>query len=112
MIHAVDNVAAGQVTYAVRNTKVDGFSLSQGDIIGLDNKKILAKGNDIAKVTCDLVAKLFHPSHSLINLYYGADVSEEEAMNLQEMLQEKYPDVDVELFLGGQPIYYYIVSLE
>ena len=112
MIHAIDNVAAGQVTYAVRNTKVDGFSLSQGDIIGLDNKKILAKGKDIAKVTCDLAEKLYHPSHSLINLYYGADVSEEEAMNLQEMLQEKYPDVDVELFFGGQPIYYYIVSLE
>ena len=112
MIHAIDNVAAGQVTYAVRNTKVDGFSLTQGDIIGLDNKKILAKGKDIAKVTCDLADKLYHPSHSLINLYYGADVSEEEAMNLQEMLQEKYPDVDVELFFGGQPIYYYIVSLE
>ena len=112
MIHAIDNVAAGQVTYAVRNTKVDGFSLSQGDIIGLDNKKILAKGKDIAKVTCDLADKLYHPSHSLINLYYGADVSEEEAMNLQEMLQEKYPNVDVELFFGGQPIYYYIVSLE
>ncbi len=112
MIHAIDNVAAGQVTYAVRNTKVDGFSLSQGDIIGLDNKKILAKGNDIAKVTCDLVEKLYHPSNSLINLYYGADVAEEEALNLQEMLQEKYPDLDVELFFGGQPIYYYIVSLE
>ena len=112
MIHAIDNVAAGQVTYAVRNTKVDGFSLVQGDIIGLDNKKILAKGKDIAKVTCDLVEKLYHPSHSLINLYYGADVSEEEAMNLQETLQEKYPDLDVELFFGGQPIYYYIVSLE
>ena len=112
MLHAIDNVSAGQVTYAVRTTKVDGFSLNQGDIIGLDNKKILAKGKDIAKVTCDLVAKLCDQSHSLINLYYGADVSEEEAMNLQEALQEKYPDLDVELFFGGQPIYYYIVSLE
>ena len=112
MIHAIDNVAAGQVTYAVRTTKVDGFSLTQGDIIALDNKKILAKGKDIAKVTTDLIAKLHHPVHSLINIYYGADVSEEEALNLQETLQEKYPDLDVEVFQGGQPIYYYIVSLE
>ena len=112
MIHAIDNVAAGQVTYAVRTTKVDGFSLTEGDIIALDNKKILAKGKDIAKVTSDLIAKLHHPAHSLVNIYYGADVSEEEAVNLQESLQEKYPDLDVEIFQGGQPIYYYIVSLE
>ena len=112
MIHALDTVAAGQVTYAVRTTKVDGFSLTQGDIIGLDNKKILAKGKDVAKVTSDLIAKLHHPAHSLVNIYYGADVSEEEALNLQEVLQEKYPDLDVEVFEGGQPIYYYIVSLE
>ncbi|MBQ7374239.1 MAG: DAK2 domain-containing protein [Clostridia bacterium] len=112
MLHAIDNVSAGQVTYAVRTTKVDGFSLTQGDIIGLDNKKILAKGKDIAKVTMDLVAKLHDQSHSLINIYYGADVHEEEAINLQESLQEKYPELDVEVFQGGQPIYYYIVSLE
>ena len=112
MLHAIDNVSAGQVTYAVRTTKVDGFSLTQGDIIGLDNKKILAKGKDIAKVTTDLIAKLHEDSHSLINIYYGADVHEEEALNLQESLQEKYPELDVEVFQGGQPIYYYIVSLE
>ena len=112
MLHAIDNVSAGQVTYAVRTTKVDGFSLTQGDIIGLDNKKILAQGKDIAKVTMDLVAKLHDQSHSLINIYYGADVHEEEAINLQESLQEKYPELDVEVFQGGQPIYYYIVSLE
>ncbi len=112
MLHAIDNVSAGQVTYAVRTTKVDGFSLTQGDIIGLDNKKILAKGKDIAKVTTDLIAKLHEESHSLINIYYGADVHEEEALNLQESLQEKYPELDVEVFQGGQPIYYYIVSLE
>ena len=112
MLHSIDNVSAGQVTYAVRTTKVDGFSLTQGDIIGLDNKKILAKGKDIAKVTADLIAKLHDQSHSLINIYYGADVHEEEALNLQEVLQEKYPELDVEVFQGGQPIYYYIVSLE
>lgn len=112
MLHAIDNVTSGQVTYAVRTTKVDGFSLNKGDIIGLDNKKILAHGKDIAAVTAKLIDKLRDQSHSLINLYYGSDVTEEEASALQAKIQETYPDLDVELFFGGQAIYYYIVSLE
>ena len=112
MLHAIDNVTSGQVTYAVRTTKVDGFSLNKGDIIGLDNKKILAHGKDIATVTAKLIDKLRDQSHSLINLYYGSDVTEEEASALQAKIQESYPDLDVELFFGGQAIYYYIVSLE
>ena len=112
MLHAIDNVTSGQVTYAVRTTKVDGFSLNKGDIIGLDNKKILAHGKDIATVTAKLIDKLRDQSHSLINLYYGSDVTEEEATALQAKIQETYPDLDVELFFGGQAIYYYIVSLE
>ncbi len=112
MIHAIDNVSSGMVTYAVRNAKVDGFSLTKGDIIALDNKKVLAKGKDLAKVTGDLIEKLRYNAHSLVNLYYGSDVTEEEAMALQATLAERYPELDVELFYGGQPIYYYIVSLE
>ena len=112
MIHAIDNVSSGMVTYAVRNAKVDGFCLTKGDIIALDNKKVLAKGKDLAKVTGDLIEKLRYNAHSLINLYYGSDVTEEDATALQASLAERYPDLDVELFYGGQPIYYYIVSLE
>lgn len=112
MIHAIDNVSSGMVTYAVRNAKVDGFSLTKGDIIALDNKKVLAKGKDLAKVTGDLIEKLRYNAHSLVNLYYGSDVTEEEATALQTTLAERYPELDVELFYGGQPIYYYIVSLE
>ena len=112
MLHAIDNVTSGQVTYAVRTTKVDGFSLNKGDIIGLDNKKILAHGKDIAAVTAKLIDELRDQSHSLINLYYGSDVTEEDASALQAKIQETYPDLDVELFFGGQAIYYYIVSLE
>lgn len=112
MIHAIDNVSSGMVTYAVRNAKVDGFSLTKGDIIALDNKKVLAKGKDLAKVTGDLIEKLRYNAHSLVNLYYGSDVTEEEATVLQATLAERYPELDVELFYGGQPIYYYIVSLE
>lgn len=112
MIHAIDNVSSGMVTYAVRNAKVDGFSLTKGDIIALDNKKVLAKGKDLSKVTGDLIEKLRYNAHSLVNLYYGSDVTEEEATALQAKLAERYPELDVELFYGGQPIYYYIVSLE
>ena len=112
MIHAIDNVSSGMVTYAGRNAKVDGFCLTKGDIIALDNKKVLAKGKDLAKVTGDLIEKLRYNAHSLINLYYGSDVTEEDATALQASLAERYPDLDVELFYGGQPIYYYIVSLE
>ena len=112
MIHAIDNVSSGMVTYAVRNAKVDGFSLTKGDIIALDNKKILAKGKDLSKVTGDLIEKLRYKAHSLVNLYYGSDVTEDEATALQATLAERYPELDVELFYGGQPIYYYIVSLE
>ena len=112
MIHAIDNVSSGMVTYAVRNAKVDGFSLTKGDIIALDNKKILAKGKDLSKVTGDLIEKLRYNAHSLVNLYYGSDVTEEEAIALQATLAARYPELDVELFYGGQPIYYYIVSLE
>ena len=112
MIHAIDSVTVGQVTYAVRTTNIDGFNLEKGDIIALDNKKILNKGSDIATVTSDLVAKLVDSSHEVLNLYYGSDVKEEDAQALCEKLREAYPDLEVEAYFGGQPIYYYIISLE
>ena len=112
MIHAIDNVRAGQVTYAVRSTNVDGFSLKEGDIIGLDDKKILAKGKDVGDTLLNLVAKLKDGSHEIITLYYGIDVKEEDAEALAGRLEEKFPDCDVDFHFGGQPIYYYIVSLE
>ena len=112
MMHAADTVTVGQVTYAVRTTNIDGFSLEKGDIIGLDNKKILAKGNDISELTADLVDKLLDGGHEILNVYYGADVKEEDAMVLCDNLRLKYPDLEIEFYYGGQPIYYYIISLE
>ena len=112
MIHAIDNVRAGQVTYAVRSTSVNGFNLKEGDIIGLDDKKILAKGNNVDDTLIHLVERLKDGSHEIIPLYYGQDVSEEEAEELAGKLAEKFPDCDVDYHFGGQPIYYYIVSLE
>ncbi|MBQ6922761.1 MAG: DAK2 domain-containing protein, partial [Clostridia bacterium] len=111
MIHAIDAVTVGQVTYAVRNTKLYGFDLKVGDIMGLDNKKILAKGKSVSEVTIDLIEKL-RSDEEIITLYYGQDVSSEDAETLQAAIQERYPDCDVELHYGGQPIYYYYIALE
>ena len=111
MIHALDSVTVGQVTYAVRNTKLYGFELKIGDIMGLDNKKILATGKNVSDVTLELIEKL-RSDEEIITLYYGQDVSEEDAELLVKEIQEKYPDCDVELHYGGQPIYYYYIALE
>lgn len=112
MLHSLDNVTAGQVTYAVKDTRIDGFDLKQGDVIGLDNKKILAKGTEINQVVVDLIARLKSISDEIVTLYYGADVKQEDAEALQAKLAELYPDCDVELNYGGQPIYYYLIALE
>ena len=111
MIHALDTVSVGQVTYAVRNTRLYGFDLKVGDIMGLDNKKILAKGTEVGTVTMELIDKL-RSDEEIITLYYGQDVKEEDAEKLRDELAEKYPDCDVELHYGGQPIYYYFIALE
>ncbi len=111
MIHSLDLVTVGQITYAVKNTKIDGFDIKANDIMGLDSKKILAKGNDVSEVAVKLINKL-RGAEEIISLYYGSDVKEEDAVALQEKLQEIYPDCDVQLTYGGQPIYYYYISLE
>lgn len=112
MIHAIDNVKAGQVTYAVRSTSVNGFNLHEGDIIGLDDKKILAKGTNVDDTLLALIDKLKDSTHEIITLYYGQDIKEEDAEALAARVAEKFPDCDVDYHFGGQPIYYYIVSLE
>ncbi|MBE5745320.1 MAG: DAK2 domain-containing protein [Clostridiales bacterium] len=112
MIHALDNVKAGQVTYAVRNTTLNGFSIKEGDIIGLDDKKILAKSHSVEETMLKLIAKMKEEFHQMITLYYGEDVKEEEAEALCQTIAEKYPDCDVDFHNGGQSVYYYILSLE
>lgn len=112
MLHAIDNVSDGQVTYAVRNTTVGGFNLKKGDYIGLNSKRILSKGATINVATMKLIEKLKDKNHSLINIYYGADVKEQDAMMLKQEVEEAYPDCDVECYYGGQSVYFYILSLE
>ena len=111
MIHSLDTVTVGQVTYAVRNTKLYGFELKVGDIMGLDNKKILSTGKDVGEVTLKLIEKL-RSDEEMITLYYGKDVREEDAEALAAVISEQYPDCDVEIHYGGQPIYYYYIALE
>ena len=111
MIHSLDSVTVGQVTYAVRKTSISGFDIKVGDVIGLDNKKIIAHGNEVGAVTIDLIEKL-RSDEELITIYYGQDVKEEDAEKVRQIIEEKYPDCDVEIHYGGQPIYYYYIALE
>ena len=112
MTDSITTVKSASVTYAVRATHVDGFDLSVGEIIGLDDKAILAKGTQIGDTTKDLVSKLINDSMSSVTLFYGEDVKPVEAELLSQELQSKYPNVDVTVIYGGQPVYYYIISLE
>ncbi len=112
MLHALDNVKVGQVTYAVRNTSLNGFSIKEGDIIGLDHKKILAKSQSLEETVLKLIARMKEDFHQVITLYYGEDVNEADAEALCETIAEKYPDCDVDFHNGGQSVYYYILSLE
>lgn len=112
MSSVLDTVCAGQVTYAVRSTQVDGFKLKEGDIIGLNHKNILTKGDNSSIVAAQLIEKMLTPEHTMITLYYGKDVEEEKAKQLKKELQEKYAECEIECYYGGQPLYYYIISLE
>jgi len=112
MIEEMQKVKTGQVTYAVRDTSIDGKEIKQGNIMGLDDKTILSVGTDIKDTTLELVSCLVSENSELISLYYGAEISEEAANDLADELIEQYPDLDVEVHLGGQPIYYYVLSVE
>lgn len=112
MNDSIKGVKSGSVTYAVRDTHVDGFDLSVGEIIGLDDKAILAKGKLVSETTEALVDKMISDEVMNITLFYGEDIREEEANILANKLASKYPDCEVTAAFGGQPVYYYLVSLE
>ena len=109
---AVKNVKSGQVTYSVRDTSIDGKAIKEGDIMGIGDKGLVSVGNDIEQVTFDLIADAVDDEAEVISIYSGADVSDEDAEKLADRVEETYPDVDVQHYYGGQPIYYYIVSVE
>ena len=108
----IKNVISGSVTYAVRSTSIDGFKLKEGDIIGLGEKKIVAKGENVNKTTEDTIEKLMNEDVSTISLFYGQDVNPVDAGALVDVLKDKYPDLEIDVHEGGQPLYYYLISLE
>lgn len=112
MLEAMTHVKTGQVTYAVRDTKIDDKEIRQGDIMGIGDKGILAVGQGIEDITVETLKEMVDEDTEIISIYYGADVTEEDAEQLCERLEELYPDFDVEINQGGQPIYYYVVSVE
>lgn len=112
MLDAIQYVKTGQVTYAVRDTHIDDKEIHKDDIMGIGDSGILAVGTDIAGTTKEMLAELVDDDSELISVYYGAEVSEEDAMKLTEELEELYPNVDIDTHLGGQPIYYYVISVE
>lgn len=112
MTCAISNVKSGSVTYAVRDTHVDGFDLTTGEIIGLDDKTILSKGILVSTTCENLIEKMINNNIVNITLYYGEDVREEEANSLCERLSQKYPNCEINVIYGGQPVYYYLVALE
>ena len=112
MTEEMNIIKSGQITYAVRDTLVNGTKIKQGDIMGLNEKDILAVGKDISETTLELIGSMLDDDSDLVSLYYGDSVSEEDAKELVDLIEDKYPDVEVELNYGGQPIYYYFLSIE
>lgn len=112
MTEELENVKTGQVTYAVRDTVIDDKEIKQGDCMGIGDKSILAVGKDIKSTTEDMVAEMVDEESAIICIYYGEEVTEEDANALGAALEEKYPEVEVEIHFGGQPIYYYVISVE
>jgi len=112
MNESVAHVKTGQVTYAVRNTKIDKKKIKKGDIMGLGDDGLLAVGDDVVTIAKETVAAMITDDSELISIYYGEDMTEEDAEGLGEAIEEMYPDCDVEINYGGQPIYYCVVSVE
>lgn len=112
MKEEIGNVKTGQVTYAVRDTHIDDKEIKEGNIMGIGDHSILAVGEDVAETTMAMLAELIDEDSELISVYYGEDVKEEDAEALGSRLEEAYPDCDIEVHAGGQPIYYYVVSVE
>jgi hypothetical protein len=112
MTESVNGVISSSVTYAVRNTNVDGFKLKEGDIIGLTDKNILAKGESVAETVEKLIEKQIDENIVNITMFYGEGVSDEDAEKLCQKLQGKYPNYEISCLNGGQPVYYYIISMQ
>ena len=112
MLEAIQNVKTGQVTYAVRDTKIDDKEIHEGDIMGIGDAGIIAVGTDIQNTAKEMLASMVDEDSELISLYYGEEISAEDAESFAAEIAELYPDMDIDAQFGGQPIYYYVMAVE
>lgn len=112
MTDSLNNVITGQITYAVRDTEFNNKQINKDDIIGLSDKDIISSGKEINQVSMELIEEITNDDVSIITVFYGEDVSKEYAEELASLLEKTYEDIDVEVLFGGQPLYYYIFSIE
>lgn len=112
MMAEIENVKTGQVTYAVRDTEIDGKTIKQNDFMGIGDKSILSVGTDLKATTLEMVDAMVDEVSAIVSIYFGSDSDEDSANELAAAIEEKYPDVEVEVNDGGQPIYYYVISVE
>ena len=112
MLSEIGNVKTGQVTYAVRDTEIDGKTIKQNDYMGIGDSSILSVGQDLKATTLEMVDAMVDEDSAIVSIYYGTDATEAAAEEIGAVIEEKYPDVEVEINAGGQPIYYYVISVE
>ena len=112
MLAELDSVKTGQVTYAVRDTEIDGIQIQKNDYMGIGDEGILSVGKDRAETTLAMIDKMIDEDSAIVSIYYGAEETEEHTKEIGSVIEEKYPDVEVEINNGGQPIYYYVISVE
>lgn len=112
LMESLTMVKSGQVTFAVRDTVMNDVEVKEGNIIGIAESKLMDAGDSVDEITTSLVEKLVDEDSAIITLFYGEDVTEEDANNLRDELEEKFEDIDIELYYGGQPLYYYLISVE
>ena len=112
MMAEIENVKTGQVTYTVRDTEIDGKTIKQNDFMGIGDKSILSVGTDLKATTLEMVDAMVDEDSAIVSIYFGSDSDEDSANELAAAIEEKYPDVEVEVNDGGQPIYYYVISVE
>ena len=112
MMAEIENVKTGQVTYAVRDTEIDGKTIKQNDFMGIGDKSILSVGTDLRATTLEMVDAMVDEDSAIVSIYFGSDSDEDSANELAAAIEEKYPDVEVDVNDGGQPIYYYVISVE
>ena len=112
MSSEISTVKTGQVTYAVRDTVIDDKEIKQDDFMGIGDAGILSVGQNLEPTVMDMMKQLVDEDSAIVSIYYGEDTKEEDANALGEKIGEAFPDVEIEVHYGGQPIYYYVISVE